>query len=146
VAERDQAVEVVVGALDRHAAHADVLALVLAALREDDAERPAGDFRVFEEQLVEVAHPVEQQATRIDRLDFQILRHHRRDARGGRAGIGAVAGGVHRREPSKSAAAAQRRRFRYPRVPEAGPPDAYCWACFSSNRFLISHAAPRFQE
>jgi hypothetical protein len=68
---------------------------VLAALCEDDAERPARDFRVFEEQLVEVAHSVEQQATGIDRLDFEILRHHRREARGG-LGIGAVAGGVHR--------------------------------------------------
>jgi len=28
---------------------------VLAALREDDAERPARDFRVVEEQLVEIA-------------------------------------------------------------------------------------------
>ena len=64
MAKRDQPVEVIVGALDRHPAHADVLAFVLAALREDDAERPARDFRVVEEQLVEVAHPVEQQATR----------------------------------------------------------------------------------
>jgi hypothetical protein len=24
--------------------------------------------------------------------------------------------------------------------------DAHCWACFCSNRFLMSHAAPRFQE
>ena len=85
MAERDQPVEVVVGALDRHAAHADVLALVLAALRKHDAERAARDLRVFEEQFVEIAHPVEQQATRIDRLDFEILRHHRREARARRA-------------------------------------------------------------
>ena len=49
MAERDQPVEVVVGALDRHPAHADVLALVLAALGEDDAEGPAGGVRVVED-------------------------------------------------------------------------------------------------
>ena len=80
MAERDQPVEVVVGALDRHAAHADVLAVVLAALGEHDAERPARDLRVVEEELVEVAHPVEQQAIRIGRLDLEVLRHHRRQA------------------------------------------------------------------
>ncbi len=118
VAESDQPVEVVVGALDGHPAHADVLAVVLAALREDNAERPARDFRVVEEQLVEIAHPVEQQATGIDGLDLQILRHHRRDAR---AGLGIrAAGGVHRLEPSKSTGSAQRRRPRYPRVARAG--------------------------
>ena len=106
VAKRDQAVEIVVGALDRHAAHADVLALVLAALGQHDAERPARDFRVVEEQLVEIAHPVEQQAVRIGGLDLEILRHHRREARGGVA-VRAVAGGVHRLEPNKSRAAPQ---------------------------------------
>ena len=80
MAERDQPVEVIVGALDRHAAHADVLAVVLAALGQHDAERAARHLRVVEEQLVEVAHPVEQQAVRIGRLDLEILRHHRRQA------------------------------------------------------------------
>ena len=53
------------------------------------------DLRVLEEQLVEVAHPVEQQAVRIGRLDLEILRHHRRQPGGDafRAGIGA--GGFH---------------------------------------------------
>ncbi|MGX1138793.1 hypothetical protein AB7M11_003029 [Bradyrhizobium ottawaense] len=58
---RDQAVQIVLGALDRHAAHRDVGALMLAALRQHDAERPGGDLGVLEEQLVEVTHPVEQQ-------------------------------------------------------------------------------------
>ena len=100
MAERDQAVEVVVGALDRHAAHADVLAVVLAALGEHDAERAARDLRVVEEELVEVAHPVEQQAIRVGRLDLEVLRHHRRQAlrSGFEAGIGngAYDRGVHR--------------------------------------------------
>ena len=65
MAERDQPVEIVVGALDRHAAHADVLAVMLAPLGQNDAERPARDLRVLEEQLVEIAHPVEEQATGI---------------------------------------------------------------------------------
>ena len=33
---------------------------------------------VLEEQLVEIAHPVEQQAIRVGRLDLHVLRHHRR--------------------------------------------------------------------
>ena len=100
MAKRDQPVEVVVGALDRHAAHADVLAVVLAALGEHDAERAARDLRVVEEELVEVAHPVEQQAIRVGRLDLEVLRHHRRQAlrSGFEAGIGngAYDRGVHR--------------------------------------------------
>src|SRR5262245_19760285 len=38
MAERDQAVEIFVGAMDRHAAHGDVAAEMLAALGEHDAE------------------------------------------------------------------------------------------------------------
>ena len=82
MALRDQPVQVILGALHRHAAHRDVVAGVLAALGEHDAERARGDFRVLEEQLVEVAHPVEQQQPRIGRLDFEVLLHHRRDAPG----------------------------------------------------------------
>ena len=73
--------EIFLGTLDRHAAHRNVAAEMLAALGEHDAERPAGDLRIGEEQLVEVAHPVEQQAIRIGGLDLDILLHHRGDAR-----------------------------------------------------------------
>ena len=101
MAERDQALEIIVGALDRHAAHADVLALVLAAPGQDDAERAARDLRVLEEQLVEIAHPVEQQAIRIGGLDLEILRHHRREALGlrrrGGCGRNFLEGHVHPR-------------------------------------------------
>ncbi len=72
--------KILVGALDRHAAHGDVLAAMLAALGEHDAERAARHLRVTEEQLVEVAHPVEQQAVRIGGLDLDVLLHQRRDA------------------------------------------------------------------
>ena len=84
VAGRDQPLQIVVGALDRHAAHRDVLALMLAALGQHDAERARGDLGVAEEQFVEIAHPVEQQAVGIGGFDLDKLRHHRRDA----AGIG----------------------------------------------------------
>jgi hypothetical protein len=56
-------------------------ALMLAALGQHDAERARGDLGVLEEQLVEIAHPVEQQAARIGGLDLEVLLHHRRDAR-----------------------------------------------------------------
>ena len=41
-----------------------------------------GDLGIGEEHLVEIAHPVEQQAAGIGRLDLEILRHHRRRALG----------------------------------------------------------------
>ena len=93
MAEPDQPLQIIVRALDRHAAHGDVRALVLAALGQHDAERPAGDFGVLEEQLVEIAHAVEQEAVRVCRLDLHVLRHHGRDAAGIRAAPGRRAGG-----------------------------------------------------
>ena len=51
MAERDQPLQIIVGALDRHAAHADVFAFVLAPLGQHDAERPAGDFGVLERTI-----------------------------------------------------------------------------------------------
>ena len=81
MAERDQPMQIFVGALDRHAAHRNVFAEMLAALGQHDAERARRHFGVLEEQLVEIAHPVEQQAIRIGGFDFDVLLHHRRDAR-----------------------------------------------------------------
>src|SRR3974390_967272 len=77
MAERNQAVQVLIGTLNWHAAHRDVLAEMLAALGEHDAERARGGFGVFKEHFVEVAHPVEQDAIRIGRLDLDVLLHHR---------------------------------------------------------------------
>jgi len=73
--------QIILRSLDRHAAHRDVHALMLAALGQDDAERLGGDLGVLEKQLVEIAHPVEQQEPRMAGLDLEVLLHHRRDAR-----------------------------------------------------------------
>ena len=77
----DQTLEIVVGGMDRHAAHGNVLAKMLAALGERDAERARGEGRIVEEQLVEVAHAIEQEAVGVGRLDLQVLRHHGRGVR-----------------------------------------------------------------
>ena len=76
MAERDQAVQIFVSALDRNAAHWNILAEMLAALGQHDTERAGGDFGVLEKQFVEVAHPVKQQAIRIGCFDLDILLHH----------------------------------------------------------------------
>ncbi len=65
MALRDQPVQILLGALDRHAAHRNVAAQMLAALGQHDAERARGGLGIVEEQLVEIAHPVEQQAVRM---------------------------------------------------------------------------------
>jgi hypothetical protein len=76
--ERDQLLQIIVGRMHRHAAHRDILAQVLAALGQRDAERPRRVHRVLEEQLVEIPHPVEQKRIRVVRLDLDELLHHRR--------------------------------------------------------------------
>ena len=81
--ESDQLVEVVIGGMDRHAAHRDFLILMLAALGQHNTQSRARDLGVLEEQLVEIAHAIEQQIARVDRLDLEILDHHRRQPRGG---------------------------------------------------------------
>ena len=45
-------------------------------LVKHDAEVAGRYFGIVEEQFVEIAHPVEQQAIRIGRLDLDILLHH----------------------------------------------------------------------
>ena len=91
--EGDQLLQILVGGVDGDAAHRNVVALVPAALGEGDAEGPAGDLGVLEEHLVEIAHPVEQEAIRIGGLDLDVLRHHRR---GGGRRLGLFRGaGVH---------------------------------------------------
>ena len=50
----------------------------LAALGERDVEQARGLFGVGVEQLVEVAHPVEQQRVGMVGLEAQVLRHHGR--------------------------------------------------------------------
>ena len=81
-----------------HAAHRNVLAQMLAALGQRDVQRFGGFHRVLEEQLVEVAHPVEQQCLPGLFLHVQELGHHRRHALTGRRGLGGAVC-VHEREP-----------------------------------------------
>ena len=76
----DETLEIVVSRAHRHAAHRNVLALMLAPLGERDAERARSDLGVLEEQLVEIAHAVEQEAIGVRRLDLEILCDHRRGA------------------------------------------------------------------
>ena len=62
-----------------HAAHRDVRAIVPSALGEHDAERAARDLGILEEQLVEIAHAIEEEAIGIGRLDLDELRHDGRN-------------------------------------------------------------------
>jgi hypothetical protein len=78
IAERDQLLQVIVGRMHRHAAHRNILPHVLAAFGQRDAERTRSLERILEEQLVKIAHAIEEQRIRIVRLDLDILLHHRR--------------------------------------------------------------------
>ena len=94
VALADQPVQIILGALDRHAAHGDIHPLMLAALRQDNGKRAGGDLGVFKKQFVEIAHPVEQERAWICNFDRVILRHHRRDFGGLLVSARRLAGGV----------------------------------------------------
>ncbi len=115
VAEPDQALEILVGAVDRNAAHGNVLALMLAPLGQHDAERAGGNDGVLEKELVEVAHPVPEQTVGVGGLDLEELRHGRRrlhgrrracaervGAAGHRCALGRCVGGLRGRPPHAS--------------------------------------------
>jgi hypothetical protein len=87
-AAADQPREVAVGGMDRHAAHGNVLAQVPAPLGERNVQGRRGLDRVVEEQLVEIAHAIEQQAVGMVPLDLQVLHHHGRDRGLGGPGSG----------------------------------------------------------
>ena len=93
VALSDQALEIVVGGMDRHAAHRDILAQMLAALCQRNTKGAGGYGGVLEEQLVEIAHAIEQQAIGIGGFDLEILRNHR-GGRAGRPGLVGARGGA----------------------------------------------------
>ncbi len=61
----------------RYAGHLDRRAGGGTALREGQVEQACGFLRVFEEQLVEVAHPVEDKRVGMVGLDAEVLLHHR---------------------------------------------------------------------
>jgi hypothetical protein len=77
----DQPVQVKLGIVDRHPAHRDVLARMPAALGERDVQGRGRRNRIFEEQLVEVAHAEEQECVGMGALEYLILRDHRARAR-----------------------------------------------------------------
>ena len=70
--------------MHRHARHLHRRAARLPALRERDVEKTGSLVGVVVEELVEIAHPVEQQDVRMLALDAQVLLHH------GRVGVEAV--------------------------------------------------------
>ncbi len=72
--------QVLVDRVIRHARHRDRRARRLAARRERDVEQARGALGVGEEQLVEIAHPVEHELVRMLGLHAQVLLHHRRVA------------------------------------------------------------------
>ncbi len=65
-----------------HAAHGDIFAQMLAAFGQRDVEGPGGGHRIVEEELLEIAHAVEQQRAGMGLLDLHILGHHGRDVAG----------------------------------------------------------------
>jgi hypothetical protein len=73
----DQAGKVAFGRMDRHPAHRDRRAAMLAPAGEGDIENLRGLAGIVEEQLEEIAHAVEQQAIGRLVLERQVLRHHR---------------------------------------------------------------------
>jgi hypothetical protein len=83
----DQPREVALRRVHRHPAHRDRLAAVLAAAGEGNVEHLRGHLGIVEEQLEEIAHPVEQQAILRLRLQREVLGHHRG---GGIRGVRAV--------------------------------------------------------
>ncbi|MNE01023.1 hypothetical protein D3C80_934490 [compost metagenome] len=82
-AHADQPRQIAVQRVDRHPGHGNVLALMLSALGQGDAQRRRRLHRIVKEQLVEVAHAEEENGVRLIGLGRQELRHDRR-----RSGVG----------------------------------------------------------
>ena len=59
----------------RHAGHRNRSAPRLSARRQRDVEQPRRALRIGKEELIEIAHPVEQQAVRMLILEPQVLLH-----------------------------------------------------------------------
>ena len=76
----NQLFQILLGGVDRHAAHWDVFAKMLAAFGQRDVEGFGRLGGILEKQLVEIAHPIKQQISGILGFDFQKLRHNRRGA------------------------------------------------------------------
>ena len=78
LAELHQLGEIPFDGVVRHARHRNRRAGRRAARGERDVEELRRAFRVVVEELVEVAHPVEQELVRMLRLRAEVLLHHRR--------------------------------------------------------------------
>jgi len=78
LAQADQPRQVVLGGVHGHAGHRDRRTGAGAALGQGDVEQARRLAGVVVEQLVEVAHPEEQQDVRMLALGRQVLAHQRR--------------------------------------------------------------------
>ncbi len=108
LAELHQLREIAVDGVVRHAGHRDRRAGRLPARGQRDVEQARGALRVVVEELVEIAHPVEQQLVRMLRLGAEVLLHHGR-VPGERRGGGV---GPWRSPPDYKGGAAARREWR----------------------------------
>ena len=77
-AQLDQLGKVLLGSVERDTRHADRMPVGTAACGERDIEQPRGFFGVFKEELVKVAHAVEDKRVRMPSLQAKVLLHHRR--------------------------------------------------------------------
>ena len=73
----DQLGEVLLGGVERNARHADRVPVGAAARGERDVEQAGGFLGVFKEELVEIAHAIEDKRVRMPRFEPQVLLHHR---------------------------------------------------------------------
>ena len=78
LAAAEQPHEMLVERVMRNARHRNRCATRLAARRQRDVEQSRSALGVRVEQLVEIAHPVEQQPVWMLALEAQVLLHHRR--------------------------------------------------------------------
>ena len=76
-----------------HAAHFYGFAEMVSAMGQCDIECGGGFFGIVEEEFVEIAHAVEEQAIGMLFFDAPKLRHHGRWRGGGRGGGGGFFGG-----------------------------------------------------
>src|SRR5690606_24328474 len=109
LAELDQPREIGLDRLHRHARHRDRRAVRLPALRQRDVDQLRCALRVVVEELVEIAHAIEEQHVRVLGLDRQVLPHHRRVRRMARSVSHCVRN-----------VALRQRHCRRPSEPEAG--------------------------
>ncbi len=89
LAEPHEPREIGLGRVHGHAGHRDRLAARLAAARQRDVDQLRRASRVVVEQLVEIAHAIEQQRVRKPRLDGVVLLHDGRVLRTSHRVIGA---------------------------------------------------------